>query len=167
AWNPVAGFSDPAGRLIWATLGDPALLAAPYSGTWVANRAIPSSMATDASAGVAVPDDALVVDPATGALREAGKGKAAKAKTTYRLRASAFHDNPRMTVADLIYPYIFASRWSARRAPGSNEYDPAVDAATALARRALAGFKVVRVDTEVKKYSDITFTYIVPVIAVY
>src|SRR5262249_48068034 len=38
---------------------------------------------------------------------------------------------------------------------------------TALARRALAGFKVVRVDTDVKRYSDITFTYIVPVIDVY
>ena len=167
AWNPIAGFSDPAGRLLWAALGDPAFLAAPYSATWVANRAVPSSTIVDVNAGVTIPDDALAVDPVTGALREVGKGKTAKAKITYRLRASAFHDNTRMTAADLVYPYILASRWSARRAPGSTEYDAAVDAATALPRRALAGFKVVRVDTEVKKYSDITFTYIVPVIDVY
>ena len=23
AWNPVGGFTDPAGRLLWAALGDP------------------------------------------------------------------------------------------------------------------------------------------------
>src|SRR5437899_6153963 len=29
AWNPIAGFGDEAGRLVWAALGDPALLPAP------------------------------------------------------------------------------------------------------------------------------------------
>jgi hypothetical protein len=167
AWNPIAGFSDPAGRLIWAALGDPALLAAPYSGTWVTNRAVPSATTMDTNGAVSIPDDALVAEPGTGALREVGKGETAKAKITYRLRASAFHDNTRMTAADAIYPYIFASRWSTKRSPGSKEYDAAVEASTALTRRALAGFKVLRVDTEVKKYSDISFTYVVPVIDVY
>jgi len=165
AWNPIAGFSDPAGRLIWAALGDPALLATPFGGSWVANRVVPSTSTGDQN--VAIPEDALVPEPGTGALREVGKGKTAKTKITYRLRASAFHDNTRMTVADAVYPYVFAARWSTKRSPGSREYDPAVEASTALARRALAGFKVVRVDTEVKKYSDITFTYVVPVIDVY
>ena len=30
AWNPIAGFTDPFGRLMWSALGDPALLPAPY-----------------------------------------------------------------------------------------------------------------------------------------
>jgi hypothetical protein len=38
AWNPLAGFSDPAGRLIWSALGDPAAFPAPYGDGWVLNR---------------------------------------------------------------------------------------------------------------------------------
>lgn len=38
AWNPVGGFTDPAGRLIWFAVGDPALLPAPYHASWVLNR---------------------------------------------------------------------------------------------------------------------------------
>src|SRR5262249_19517652 len=166
AWNPVAGFSDPTGRLIWAALGDPAMLPAPYDGGWVPNRAVPESVTTDAS-GVAIPEDALLPEPGTGRLREVGKGKTARAKITFRVRASAFHDSTRMTAADAVAAYVFASRWGVKRSHGSQAYDPAVEVATALARRALAGFKVVKVDSEVKKYSDMTFTYVVPVIDVY
>jgi hypothetical protein len=38
AWNPVAGFTDPFGRLMWSTLGDPAMLPAPYGSAWMINR---------------------------------------------------------------------------------------------------------------------------------
>jgi hypothetical protein len=38
AWNPVAGFTDPFGRLMWSALGDPALLPAPYGSAWMINR---------------------------------------------------------------------------------------------------------------------------------
>lgn len=38
AWNPVAGFTDPAGRLVWFAMGDPALFPAPYGAGWVLNR---------------------------------------------------------------------------------------------------------------------------------
>ncbi|MFQ5754906.1 MAG: hypothetical protein ACE5H7_02315 [Acidiferrobacterales bacterium] len=38
AWNPMAGFIDEAGRLIWFALGDPALFPAPYNANWVLNR---------------------------------------------------------------------------------------------------------------------------------
>lgn len=38
AWNPVAGFTDPAGRLLWFAVGDPAALPAPYGAGWVLNR---------------------------------------------------------------------------------------------------------------------------------
>ena len=38
AWNPIAGFTDEFGRLVWAAISDPALLPAPYDSTWVLNR---------------------------------------------------------------------------------------------------------------------------------
>jgi hypothetical protein len=165
AWNPIGGFGDPAGRLIWAAVGDPALLPAPYGAGWVANRATPTDVALGAE--VAVPEDALLPEPGTGLPREVGKGKTARARITYRVVASAFHDNTRVTPADAVYPYLFAARWGVKRPQSGTEYDAGVDVATALARQALVGFKVLRVDSEVKKYSDITFTYVVPVIDVY
>lgn len=38
AWNPIAGFTDAAGRLIWWALGDPALFPEPYNAGWTINR---------------------------------------------------------------------------------------------------------------------------------
>jgi hypothetical protein len=39
AWNPVAGFSDRYGRLVWSALSDPAVMPAPYDAGWMLNRA--------------------------------------------------------------------------------------------------------------------------------
>jgi len=38
AWNPVAGFSDDFGRLMWSAVGDPALIPSPYESAWILNR---------------------------------------------------------------------------------------------------------------------------------
>jgi hypothetical protein len=38
AWNPVAGFIDPFGRLAWAAIGDPAAIPSPYEANWTLNR---------------------------------------------------------------------------------------------------------------------------------
>ena len=38
AWNPIAGFTDPFGRLMWSAIGDPALLPSPYDAAWMLNR---------------------------------------------------------------------------------------------------------------------------------
>ena len=38
AWNPIAGFTDPFGRLIWYAIGDPALLPSPNGAGWMLNR---------------------------------------------------------------------------------------------------------------------------------
>ncbi|HZP36444.1 MAG TPA: hypothetical protein VFE48_08135 [Methylomirabilota bacterium] len=164
AWNPIAGFTDPAGRLLWAALGDPAFLPGPYGGGLVPHRAVPASVTTG---GVEIPEDAWLPEPGTGLPRAVGRGRTAKAKIVYRLWASAAHDNTRVSVGDLVYPYVFAARWGTPRARAGVEYDPTVDAATRAARQALAGVRVVKVDSEVRRFSDITFTYVVPVIEVY
>ena len=38
AWNPVAGFTDEFGRLMWSAIGDPVLLPSPYGSEWMFNR---------------------------------------------------------------------------------------------------------------------------------
>jgi hypothetical protein len=38
AWNPIAGFTDGFGRLMWFGLADPAELSSPYDSTWMLNR---------------------------------------------------------------------------------------------------------------------------------
>ena len=146
AWNPVGGFSDPAGRLLWAALGDPATFPAPYAADWVPNRVT----ATPGATAGAIPEDALKPDPGSGPAREVGKGKSAEAQTTYRVGASAFHDGTRMTAADAVYPVLLAARASA-----------------AKGRDWLGGVKVLRTETEVKKFADISFTFVTPVIDVY
>jgi hypothetical protein len=38
AWNPIAGFSDGFGRLMWSALSDPALIPSPNDAGWMLNR---------------------------------------------------------------------------------------------------------------------------------
>jgi hypothetical protein len=38
AWNPIAGFTDDFGRLMWSAVGDPASIPSPYDATWMFNR---------------------------------------------------------------------------------------------------------------------------------
>jgi hypothetical protein len=38
AWNPLGGFTDDFGRLLWFAVGDPAAMPSPYDHGWVPNR---------------------------------------------------------------------------------------------------------------------------------
>jgi hypothetical protein len=155
AWNPIAGFSDETGGLVWSALGDAAMFPEPYGGGWLSNRV----RAVEVSGPVEVPRDALVPEPSTGALRSAAPGMVAQQRVTYRVALSKFHDETKMTVADLVYPYVFAWRWSAK-----NEQ---VDRATALLREWLAAVRVVKVDTEVRDFGDLQVFLETPVVEVY
>jgi len=157
AWNPVAGFTDETGRLVWAALGDPALIPAPRGEGWLPNRVEPTSV--DVKRGIDVPPDAVLADPTTGALTPVGRGVSAGAKVVYRVLLSKFHDGVKMTPADLLYAQIFAARWSPR--------DPSVARATALARERLAGVRLVRVDTEIKELGDLQLVNEVALVEVY
>jgi len=64
-----------------------------------------------------------------------------------------------MSVADIIYPYVFARRWS--------EKDRQIDRATALLRDWLAAVRVVKVDTEVRDFGDLQVFIETPVVEVY
>ena len=158
AWNPVAGFSDPAGRAVWAAVGDPALLLDPDNARFVPNRARLQSIED----GGDVPVDALV--PAGGALKPAGPGVTARTKLVYRVLLSNFHDGQSMSVADVLYPYAFASRWGVG---GTRDYDPEVERATAALRQALAAARLRRVDTELRDVGDVQIRYQVAHVEVY
>ncbi|PYO01239.1 MAG: hypothetical protein DMD91_08620 [Candidatus Rokuibacteriota bacterium] len=158
AWNPVAGFTDPAGRLIWSAVGDPAFLPDPGNSRWLPNRVepVPDGSATGT---IDVPVDALTVDRATGILRPAGRGVTAGARVVYRVRSSAFHDGAKMTAADLLSPYAFAFRWSGR--------DATIDHDTGLLRDRFVAVKVVRTDAEIKDFGELHLIHEVPVVEVY
>src|SRR5262245_6059812 len=60
AWNPIGGFTDAAGRLLWYAVGDPALLPAPHNSNWMANRFSPNIVIAGAAGdGFALPGDAV------------------------------------------------------------------------------------------------------------
>jgi hypothetical protein len=152
AWNPIAGFSDLPGQLVWAAVGDPALLVDPDNARFVANRARPMSVTEVAEA----PADALV--PAT--LRATGAPTAARTKVVYRVLLSKSHDDRSMTVADVLYPYAFVARWGI-------EGDPEVERSSALARRLVGAVRVAKVAREVKDLGDLQLAYDVPEVEIY
>lgn len=126
----------------------------------------PSAVAENA---VAIPADAVLPDLDNGRLQAVGPGKFARTKLVYRLLGSAFHDGTRMTTADLLYPYIFAYRWSIRGDDREAHYDQTIDTATAQIRRELAGLRLVGSETASKsvRVGDVDFLREVFTIEVY
>jgi hypothetical protein len=131
------------------------------------------SMSTSGGAAspgeIRVPTDALLPQVGTGRLQAVGPGKLARQRLTYRMLGSAFHDGSRVTVADILYPYMFAYRWTAHGTAEASPYDPEVDAATALLRQRLSGVRVVGVDTASKSFrvGDVNFVRELFVVEVY
>lgn len=158
AWNPVAGFTDAFGQMLWAAVGDPALLPAPYRSGWMANRV---TWRMDAADGV--PAGALLPG-SDGRWRPVSPGARAAVKITYTLRPSDFHDGTTMTVADAVYPYLetFAT---AGDTPGRT--DRGIAAATAPLRAALAGVRVAGITRITKQLFGVDLAWQVPVIEIY
>ncbi len=166
AWNPIGGFGDEFGRLLWHAASDQALLPAPYGGSWIANRVRISPEAT--SGIVAMPSDAVRPEAATGLLRRVGAGSSAQQRLRYSAVTSVFHDGTQTDFADLIYPYIFAARWGVARPGDGGSFDPVVARSIGPLTRSLAGFKLIEVTTESRNFGDdLQFHYRVPVIDVY
>ena len=169
AWNPVGGFGDAAGRIIWAAVGDPAQLPHPYNSEWIANRVTTTPVALEPppAGTVEVPVTALNPEPGTGMLRPAGEGKTAKARILYRVLLSSFHDGTSMGVADILYAYSFAYRWGVRSPRSGADYDPLVDTSTALLREWLVGIRPLQTEQEIKPSSETKYAFQVQPIEVY
>jgi hypothetical protein len=166
AWNPVAGFTDAPGRLVWAIVGDNAFLPIPYNSLWAPNRTeIKPAEQPAKQQSIRVPADALIPEPGNGRLAPVGAGTSAMTKVTYRVRASSFQDGTEMEAADLVYPYAFASRRGT--APDSATFDAEISAATRLMREHLKGVRIVGVEESKLPIADLVFTYRSPVVEVY
>ena len=122
-----------------------------------------------AAADIVVPDEAVLPEPGSGRLQRIGPGKVAKAKLTYRVLGSAFHDGTKTGSADLLYAYIFAYRWGVRREGDAAHYDPYVDAATAPIRAQLAGLHIVGADPTSKSFrvADVNFVRELLIVDIY
>jgi hypothetical protein len=158
AWNPVAGFTDAAGRLVWSMVGDDAFLPITHNSRWVQNRAelLPDEDEHKPNQSMLVPSDALMPEGHSGKLAPVGTGRGAAAKLTYKLAASAFQDGTEMEPADLLYPYALAFRWGEGEANGPT-FDPDIATATKLLRARLAGVRIVRVEQRSLQLADLTF----------
>jgi hypothetical protein len=157
AWNPVAGFSDPAGRLLWLTLGDPAFFPSPHGAGWVPNRVTVASVELGAPGGLAVPDEARAPEPGTGVFRPVGPGRHAGARVVYRVLASRFHDGTKLEAADLFYALGLAWRTQ----------DPAVLRATARMRERFVALRILRTETDVLAFGEDKLSYEVPIVEVF
>jgi hypothetical protein len=168
AWNPIGGFTDAAGRLIWYAVGDSALLLGPHQSTWTANRFSPNiTIAGAAGESLDMPQGTVLPEPSSGLWQEVGEGQRASVKLTYRGLLSDFHDGTPMAVADLLYPYSMAVRWGTHRSAHPLAYDSFIDGATAVMRAKLAGVRVLGVEQEPKGFGELKLSQQVPVIEIY
>ncbi len=168
AWNPLGGFTDTPGQLIWFAISDPGFLPAPNSGHWLPNRVQAEISSVESSAGqIKIPRDAVLPEPGSGLLRGVGEEKTARTKITYRIFPSLFHDKSRMTIADLLYSYIFSFRWGTLSSANQREYDPVIAQASALLRDHLVGLKVLRIEKETRTFGELQIVFEIPVIEVY
>ena len=148
AWNPVAGFTDGTGRLIWSAIGDPAMIPFPFNASWMPNRVQSEvTRVVGQSGGMKVPADAVHPQGAgNGALQRIGERAFASAKVTYDVVASPFEDGSEMAAADVLYPYVFAHRWGANAAAGGDAREPRLAALAATIEERLVGLKHIRTD---------------------
>jgi hypothetical protein len=168
AWNPVAGFVDAPGRLLWSAVGDDAFLPIPYNSQWANNRAevFPVETAQPVRQSLRLPADALVVEPVTGRIAPAASGSSAMTKVSYRISASEFHDGTKMDTADFIFPYALAFRWGGGT-PGSATFDAEIAAATAPLREQFKGVRVERIEHTKLPIADLVFEYHWPIVEVF
>ncbi len=147
AWNPVAGFTDAMGRLIWSAVGDPAMIQFPSNASWMPNRIQAEVVKPVGQSGsIRLPADAIRLEPGTGALQRVDARTFGSAKVVYQVLASPFEDGTEMEVADLLYPFVFAYRWGAKAGPDRNTHEPRLEPVLAALQERLVGLKVVRVE---------------------
>ena len=169
AWNPVAGFTDAMGRLIWSAIGDPAMIQLPSNASWMPNRVQAEvTKPVGQSGGIRLPADAVRPEPGTGALRRVEARTFGSAKVVYEVLASPFEDGTEMEVADLLYPYVFAYRWGATKGLDRNSHEPRLEPVLAALQERLVGLKVVRVDRSTHDVAeDLKVIRKTPVLEVY
>lgn len=147
AWNPVGGFTDAMGRLVWSAIGDPALIAFPFNASWMPNR-VQSEVfkVTGQSGGVRVPAEAVRPQAGSGAFAAVGRRTFSSAKVTYEVLLSPFEDGTQASMADLLYPFAFVYRWGVKAA-GAAAREPRLQPMMTAMQEQLVGVRPVRVES--------------------
>jgi len=141
AWNPIGGFSDAAGGLIWYAVAT-RLLLGPHQSTWMAIASVPTSPS------LAQPGESFACPgyppSLSRAVSVAGSGRRSACVSEVDIPRThvGLYDGTAMAVADLLYPYSMAVRWGTRGSAIPLAYDSFIDGATAVMRTKLAGVKV-------------------------
>ena len=169
AWNPVGGFTDATGRLIWSAVGDPALMPVPYNASWIPNRLDFSlDRVQGQSGGFTVPADSIQPQLGTGALWPVPDRTLSSVKLVYEITASPFQDGTETEIADLFYAFVLAYRWGSKADSDDRAYDSRVAEAVADMRARLVGIRALRVDRSVNRLApDIEVVRNTPVLEVY
>ena len=169
AWNPVAGFTDVMGRLIWSAVGDPAMIQFPSNASWTPNRVQAEVVRPVGQSGsFRLPADAVRLEPGTGALQRVDARTFGSAKIVYEVLASPFEDGTEMEVADLLYPFVFAYRWGAKAGLDRNTHEPRLEPVLATLQERLVGLKVLRVERSTHNIAeDLKVIQRTPVLEVY
>ena len=168
AWNPVAGFTDVMGRLIWSAVGDPAMIQFPSNASWMPNRIKAEVVKSVGQSGIRLPADAVRLEPGTGALQRVGARTFGSAKVVYEVLASPFEDGTEMEVADLLYPFVFAYRWGATAGRDRNTHEPRLEPILAALQERVVGLKVLPVKRSVHDIAeDLKVIQKTPVLEVY
>src|SRR2546426_6888352 len=81
AWNPIAGFTDATGRLLWSGLSDGALFPQPYGGGFAENRVRLATTETQ-TGNLAVPVDAIVPEAGNRPPPQGGPGQTGAGEPT-------------------------------------------------------------------------------------
>jgi len=134
----------------------------------IVERRVPAVPTAASPSPAVIPADAIIPAAATGRLLAIGAGRSARLALTYRVLGSAFHDGTAMTMADLLYAYMFAYRWGVRGADDAH-YDAAIDRATAAMRAHLLAVRPIGIDAVSKSFrvGDVSFTRPLFVVEVY
>lgn len=169
AWNPVGGFTDEAGRLIWSIVGDPALMPLPYNASWIPNRLDFSlDRLQGRSGGFAAPAGSLRPQEGTGMLQPVPEAAVASAKLVYKVIASPFLDGTETEPTDILYTLAFAHRWAAKAGSEDRAFEPLVAAASADLRARLVGIRYLRVDKAINRIAPgVSVTKRTPVLEIY
>ena len=128
-----------------------------------------AAMPVAVSEALAIPAGAVLPEAQSGRLLPLGPDRTARAKLTYKVLASAFHDGTKTSAADILYAYAFAYRWGVRGGANSGHYDPYIEAVTASLRRHLLGVRIAGVDTASKSFrvGDVDFVREIFTVEVY
>ena len=104
---------------------------------------------------VAIPADAVLPEGANGRLLPLGPDKTARAKLTYKVLGSAFHDGTKTSARTSSTPMPSPTA-GACAAGRSGHYDPYIDAATVSLRRHLLGVRVAGVELPPSRSASVT-----------